>query len=168
LPLYMASIARIPMKTRRQFVHLSLAALSISVLHPLHAQRLGGAVFVRGNVDAYEHGGLTQAVFERHVGSLFNAYLDDDKTASLRLTKVKPDGARAAKDGKEKLVVAVKSVIPMTAFSLVFDTGGVEIPQDSYLVDHGVLGRFAIFLVPGIATDGRTTCIAYFSSLKQA
>ncbi|WP_263385225.1 DUF6916 family protein [Granulicella arctica] len=111
---------------------------------------------------------MTEAVFEKHVGSLFTMYLYKNNMVFLRLDKVNHVGVKTAPDQTEKPGALALSSIAMTAFSLVFDSNNVEVPQDSYLVDHGVLGRFTMFLVPGLALSGKKTCIAYFSSFKQA
>jgi hypothetical protein len=155
------------MKNRRQFVYLSLATVSVCVLRPLHGQMAETQVFASGNVAAYDHGGLSETVFERHLGSVFTAYVGKTKVISLRLEKVNHVVAKTVPDRTGKAALPGRPLPAVTAYSLIFDTDGREIPQDSYIVDHGVLGRFTVFLVPGISVSGKKTCIAYFSSMNQ-
>lgn len=158
------------MKNRRQFlVASSLAAVATAMPKSLFAvqQRLGGDVFSNASVEPYLQGEMTQAHFEKVIGSTFTIFLDDDRVDYLRLRAVTagPDlASEAAKlvqtTGQQPLWA--KTSQP-TSFTVHFDYGGDAIPQDSYLLDHGTMGRFTLFLVAGSAQK----CLATFCTFDQ-
>ena len=152
------------MSTRRKFIVLSAAALSSAAL-PKHllAERLGGPVFSNASIGAYEQGLMTPATFENLVGSEFRIFLEDYAVANLRLNSVTnkvfgPTPERLkTRQASPKLIVPRGADLSISAaatqptfFQLHFGvSGGRSFPQDSYLLDHGTLGRFVAFLVPG-------------------
>ncbi len=80
---------------------------------------------------------LTQDAFAPHINSTFFVYSNHRKV-SLRLRSItdlkakSPHPTRIA--GKE-------------SFSLLFQ-GSRSLPQETYVLEHGKLGRFSLFLVP--------------------
>ncbi len=139
--------------SRRRFL-TSAAILTAASTLPSRAlaSRTGGDVFTNASVGAYVQGLLTREHFETLIGTLFLAFLDDDRTAYMRLRSVEELKPRQTKDA-------------VAAFHLSFSTGGVAVEQGSYLLDHATLGRFALFLVPGVAAHGELTCGAVFASI---
>jgi hypothetical protein len=165
-----------PMSNRRQFLASSAAAVTMAALpSSLFAERMGGKVFTNASLGAYAQGTMTQETFEGVVGSSFKIFLDDFRAAQLRLLSVTPLGAAAATATnnaapviKTRASVGRGTVAPVappkqqvTGFYLTFSIVGEAFPQDSYLLDHGTLGRFAVFLVPG----GTGNCTATFCQL---
>jgi hypothetical protein len=159
------------MKNRRQFlVASSLAAVAAAVpksLFAMEQQRLGGDVFSNASLEPYLQGEMTQANFEKVVGSTFTIFLDNDQVDYLRLRSV-TSGSDAMTNASTKPVTAAAqkaklatAALQPTSFLLHFDFGGPGFPQDSYLLDHGTMGRFALFLVPGSAQK----CVATFCTI---
>lgn len=159
------------MNTRRAFLRLSAAVASGSLLpHSMWASRIGGKVFTPGTLDGYQQGLLSRASLEKYVGSLFLCLLDDDKTAYMHLHSVQVV--------EEKVPETPPSfhtgILPRTRpqgqlwefYKATFLTGGDGIPQDTYVLDHGRLGRNAVFLVPGMDKQGRNTAVATFATMK--
>ncbi len=149
------------MPNRRSFVVASAAGIVAATLPGMSfAQRPGTDIFSEANLGAYAQGLLTQANFERLLGSLFMAFVDDERTAYMRLKSVAgtDSGARAA--SSSRLAPPVSSV---SSFFARFDTGGMTLGQGTYVLDHGRLGRFAVFLVPGVDAAGAPTCTATFT-----
>jgi hypothetical protein len=169
------------MSNRREFLTASAAVFTSSVLpHSLSAQRpgerVGGEVFTEASLGIYAQGQLTRQRFEELVGSLFMAFLDNSAVAYMRLTHVSEFGpmdvtASSARPANLHAMQAWNGLPAaghtpvVTSFHLTFNTGGQVFKQGSYLVDHGRLGRFAMFLVPGTGTGSAATCGATFSYL---
>jgi hypothetical protein len=146
------------MPSRRHFLATSTAAIAVATLPtPLFAERLGGEVFTNGSLGAYAQGILSQANFESRLGSIFKAFLDNDKVAYLRLQTVTGTSASSTPplptQGRVSLSQARRAPTfnspQITSFQLSFSTGGAIVTQGSYLLDNDTLGRFACFLVPG-------------------
>lgn len=161
------------MSTRRHFLAVTAAAVTVAALpKSLFAERLGGDVFTNASLGAYAQGLLTQATFEKHIGSVFTAFLDDDAVGYLTLEKVvgqptSPSMAAASSNTANQLRMPGTSATrqqQVTSFHLTFSTHAV-FSQGTYLLDHGILGRFAVFLVPGDSVKGNGSCGATFSYL---
>lgn len=163
------------MATRRQFLASTSAVCAIAALpKSLLAQRLGGQVFTNASLGAYQQGLLTMENFKAVIGSTFKAFLDDASVAYLTLESVTATpappapanpGAPPSQDGSTSMLRFARPVqAEGDSFSLSFATGNTAIAQDTYLVDHGTMGRFAVFLVPGSAqSQGNLTCTATFN-----
>jgi hypothetical protein len=54
-----------------------------------------------------------------------------------------------------------------SSFSVLFSCDA-PVQQQTYLLDHGTLGRFSVFLVPGAGAGGQPTCTASFNYLTSA
>ena len=157
------------MSTRRHFLAATAATITLAALpKSLFAERLGGDVFTNASLGAYGQGLLTQATFEKHIGSTFTAFLDNDGVGYLTLEKVvaQPTGTNAS---SELRLPGTSATVQqqVTSFHLTFSTKAV-FPQGTYLLDHGILGRFAAFLVPGDPVKGNGSCGATFSYLTSA
>ena len=164
------------MSTRRSFLYLSSTSLAAALVPGTAlAQRVGGLVFTPGTLGAYAQGLLSQSSLESYVGTLFLAFLEHDTTAYMRLSQVIPLTA-APVSAQSPVNIRPSSGVHsarlgsaqpgMQAYLAIFQTGGVMIPQDTYVLDHGRLGRFAVFLVPGIDTQGNPTAVASFASIS--
>ncbi|WP_158822883.1 hypothetical protein [Granulicella sp. S156] len=161
------------MSSRRHFLAATAATITLAALpKSLFAERLGGDVFTNASLGAYAQGLLTQATFEKHIGSVFTAFLEDDAVGYLTLQKVvaQPAGTSALSNASSQLRLPGTSATvqqQVTSFHLTFGTKAV-FTQDTYLLDHGILGRFAAFLVPGDSVKGNGSCGATFSYLESA
>lgn len=168
------------MNSRRQFLLASTAAIAGATLsRNLFAQRIGGAVYTNASLGAYTQGLLTQANFEKVVGSVFSLFLDNYAADNLLLRAVtsSPTPASASNAAGQAIStirpIGAPTLPPRTigkaaqqpmSFQLHFNVSGVAFGQDTYLLDHGTLGRFAAFLVPG--SPGK--CTASFCYLQSA
>jgi hypothetical protein len=166
------------MNSRRQFLLTSTAAIAgVTLPRVLFAQRIGGAVYTNASLGAYGQGLLTQANFEKVIGSVFSIFLDNYTAGNLLLRAVTSSAASTAPNSERQQAVNTMRpigepvlpprVIGKTAqqpisFQLHFNISGPSFGQDTYLLDHGTLGRFAAFLVPG--SPGK--CTASFCYLQ--
>ena len=157
------------MQTRRTFLTATSAALAASILPgSVLAQSPLPQVFTNANVGAYGQGLLTQATFERLIGSTFTVFVDTGLYAFLTLRSVKNMAVTSAAPALAAGVRVIpapgrgKAAPAVTSFFLDFSIRGPVFPQGTYTIDHGTLGRFAAFLVPGKSpTDpscGATFC----------
>ena len=160
------------MQTRRSFLSISAAMVAGAALPPLAAaqssSRIGGEVFTLATLGAYQQNLLTKGGVEGLVGSIFMVFVDDGKVAYLTLVKVKGlDELQADMSGDAKLLKKKDSAAVTRArgFVAIFDGETKKVPQGTYVVDHGRLGRVAMFLVPGRNEAGGTTVVATFTSL---
>jgi len=168
------------MHNRRRFLVASAALVTgVTLPKSLFASRIGGDVFTSASLGAYSQGLLTQANFERVIGSQFTLFIEHNKVAYLRLRTVESLGPQtgeasssqtspAVRRAKSPIVPVPGSTVPskqVGGFHLAFSTEGAAFDQGTYLVDHGTLGRFALFLVPGDPTHGNGSCGATFTSL---
>jgi hypothetical protein len=165
------------MASRRRFLSLSSASLvCASFAHSLLGQasaRLGIPVFSGAATGAAQQGLLTAANFEKLVGSSFHAFLDNDVVAEIVLLKVKiPTYSSVASTSQ----VAGSPVRPVATparraaratntFMLLFSTGSTLIPQDTYVLDSGILGSFSALVVPAQPVAGNQIAVATFSFL---
>jgi hypothetical protein len=103
---------------------------------------------------------MTYDVFANVLGSVFTAFLSDSNVAYLRLIKAEAFGAgataapnspvaRAQTVALSKVAGARKQMTEIDGFSLQFSVRGPMTEQGTFLLDHGTLGRMALFLVPG-------------------
>jgi hypothetical protein len=167
-------VPEVNLTDRRSFLILgSGAALGSTLPSSLFAQVASSDLFSNRNLGLYTQGLMTQATFERVVGSVFRATLDTGSYANLTLVGVKAATfsapAKPVSSGikmRSGLVVASAPVAASTpkAFTLNFTSGSRLVPQGSYELDHGTLGSFVLFLVPGDPVRGGT-CSACFSLL---
>jgi len=159
---------------RRSFLALGSSAIMASALPgKLLAQSSSSDVFSNRNLGAYTQGLMTQATFQRLVGSPFTADLGNGHYANLKLLSVQavtPPASSSSQPGAGKSrVLSVVSPVTVaksssSSFNLNFSTGGKLLPQNTYTLDHGTLGSFAAFLVPGDPVHGGT-CSACFNLL---
>jgi len=84
----------------------------------------------------------SRSAFSAHLNSIFQLYTGYS-TVEVALVEV-----------KDRLPASEKAVSGRECFSLLFRGGSVALPQNTYWVDHPVLGRFQLFLVPG-GSDGK-------------
>jgi hypothetical protein len=158
------------MITRREFLALSTFAVAAPAwAKGTPTDRLGGPVFSEASQGAYTQGLLSRKHLEALVGSLFMVFLDDDAVAYMRLKKVGEFQAtvpapRANLTARPVGSPTAPPAISLESFYAQFDTGGIAIKQDSYLLDHGTLGRFTVFLVPSPDSAAERTCTATFTS----
>ncbi len=161
------------MKTRRDFLAVTTASLAAAMLPQtiLGESRIPD-VFSNANLGAYGQGLLTQATFERLIGSTFTAFVGTDLYAFLTLRSVTDLVAAATARGNSasKAVVVPaprsKAATTITSFYLDFTVSGAPFAQATYTLDHGILGRFAAFLVPSKAATA-PSCGATFSYLSE-
>jgi hypothetical protein len=149
------------MYNRRIFLSLSGGALAAAVLPSnSFASGPGKSVFSPQSLGAYTQGKMTYDVFQSVQGSVFTAFLSDGQVAYLRLNKV-VDFATASATASNtpiatpqsglasRAAIAKKQAIQISGFSLQFSVRGPLTEQGTYLLDHGTLGRIALFVVPG-------------------
>lgn len=159
------------MADRRSFLAMSSGAVLAAALGPaVRAQSTSNSLFSNRNLGAYAQGLMTQATFERLVGSVFTVDLGDGKYAWITLLSAKDASSlTASSSSTSKLRVSTAGNTAATgrsssSFILNFTTGGKLVPQESYTLDHGRLGSFVAFLVPGDPVKG-VTCSAVFNIL---
>jgi hypothetical protein len=172
------------MFSRRSFL-ATCAATAAYIASPLRvlaqaAHRQGIPVFSPAALGAAKQGILTAAHFEQLVGSSFRAFLDNDVIAEIVLKRVfiptyssaytatasvPSAGSPRSTLQTSARAVQTKSARPVNSFYLTFNTGKICIPQDSYVLDHGVLGSFTVCLVPGQSVPGDQRAIATFCTL---
>jgi hypothetical protein len=165
------TLREVPVSSRRNFIFTSAAAVTAAAFPKLLlAQRKGGEVFTPGSLGAYAQGILTQSNFEGLIGSVFTAFLDNDPVAYLSLQKVSAANtlptpsplmgiARPATIARPTPLASISS--EPSSFQLIFNNGGAVFDQGTYLLDHGTLGSFACFLVPGMSSNGPTSCATF-------
>lgn len=163
------------MSTRRSFLVLtSGAALASALPKSLLAQSGENDLFSSRNLGAYSQGLLSRTAFESVVGSMFTLFFESGDTASLVLLGVSSPRLRTSASSQVAAALAARQ-LPQTAatvanktgpscFLLSFSTGLTSVPQATYRLDHGTLGSFTVFLVPGEARHGGT-CTACFNYL---
>jgi hypothetical protein len=164
-----------PLPTRRRFLAISAAAVVVATRPPrLLAQRFGIPVFSNAALGAYQQGLLTRARFTQLVGQSFRVFLDKALVADIQLTGVatQEDVATAARPdtpAAKRDVQKLAKLWPSTdnCFILTFATGVTLVPQGSFILDHGTLGSFVVFLVPGSTTPGKATSLATFNYLPK-
>ncbi len=155
------------MSTRRQFFRLSSALLCATTLPGVLFAEEDDVRFSSAGLGAYAQGLLVAASFEKVIGSTFRAKLPGYSYADLRLASVQVfQPAKPTVEAKPALRGS-KPAAPgatMTSFLLQF-TRTAALEQDSYVIDHGTLGMFTAFLVPG-EEAGLLTCSAVFNYLN--
>jgi hypothetical protein len=82
----------------------------------------------------------TQATFTQYINSIFR--LHGSRTVDVMLEKV-----------EDTLPAMVTRTGGRESFVLHFRGGDVQLPQDTYTVEHPALGNFRLFLVPGGADE---------------
>ena len=161
------------MSTRRHFLALTSAAAAASALPGTLRAQFPTEVFSNANLGAYAQGLLTQSTFERNVGSVFKAFHPDRNVSYLTLLAVidmTPAAVSARRSAASQSHVSGLQKGALAAgdspsFDLAFAVSGPAIVQQSYTLDHGILGRFVAFLVPGLSSNGGNTCGASFNYL---
>jgi hypothetical protein len=167
------------MSTRRQFVRWSstalcaLAALPKALLAQTIKQPVDSEIFAPGYLGAYTSGLLTQQHFAAVVGSSFRILHVGGAVTNLVLTSTissaaapsapKPNPIR----GAAPTFLLAEPQAAQNSFSVLFSSDA-PVQQQTYVIDHGTLGRFAAFLVPGTGTGGQPTCTASFNYLTNA
>lgn len=81
-----------------------------------------------------------QATFAQYVNSIFR--LRGPAVVDVTLTKV-----------EDTLPVKTSRAGGRESFALFFRGGSVQLPQNTYIVEHAALGTFQLFLVPGGADE---------------
>ncbi|NYF80598.1 DUF6916 family protein [Granulicella arctica] len=168
------------MHNRRHFLVAS-AVLVTGAAFPtsLFASRIDDDLFTNTSLGAYSQGLLTQANFEHVIGSQFTLLLKNNDATHLYLRTVEPLGPQGGGAFSSQTSPAVRRAKSLTipvpgstgsakqvvGFHLTFSTESTTFDQGTYLIDHGTLGRFALFLVPGNQTPG--SCGATFTSLAK-
>jgi hypothetical protein len=165
------------MYNRRRFLILSSGLVAAAAL-PAKSFGSGPSqgVFSQQSLGAFNQGTMTQSVFEGVQGSVFTAFLSDGSVAYLRLAKIEGLGANASttsnsSSGKLLPVIVPRGVTSRTqstqvsGFSLRFSVSGPLTEQGTYLLDHGTLGRMALFLVPG---EGSCTAVVISAETASA
>ncbi|WP_263381036.1 DUF6916 family protein [Granulicella paludicola] len=155
------------MATRRHFLALSSAALawaaSTRKLFAQASNRLGIPRFSNAALGAYQQGLLTRTNFESVVGSSFHIYMDNQQISELQLAVVtSPYDTTVTDQPTRPGAIPIKRPSPKQTFAVKFTSGSTSVPQDSYVVDHGTLGSFSVFLVPGPKSANANTCTATF------
>jgi hypothetical protein len=159
------------MQSRRRFLAASAATLAAAALPTgILAEQLGPDVFTNASLGAYTQGLLTQANFSTLTGSVFTASLPDGSYHYLTLASVAaaPGSSRTTNAAPRAIAapkITLNTSVQVSVFYLIFDVQGDAIPQGSYLLDHGTMGSFVIFLVQGQTPEGTPTCVATFASL---
>jgi hypothetical protein len=163
------------MQSRRRFLAASAAAITAAALPKnLIAEQLGAGstVFTNSSLGAYTQGLLTEPNFAAATSSVFTALMPDGTYRNLTLrsaANVTLGSAKSASSAPRITIVgtpASGSAVPLSIFQLTFDVQGSSIPQGTYVLDHGTLGSFAVFLVAGQTAAGTPTCVATFVSLS--
>ncbi len=166
------------MSTRRSFLSVSAAALAAASFPKyLFAQTRGIQIFTNASSGAYTQGLMTQVHFKQLIGSIFTAFHATGETSSLKLVQVS-DAVVQSSAVAPTVSAAIgrlgglarpvsRPVTTISYFSASFAVTGKALPQDSYLLDHGTLGSFAAFLVPGLSPNGAASCSATFNYLAQ-
>ena len=91
-----------------------------------------------------------QATFVAYVGSMFVVNVGAQGSVSVRLTEVN----------------AMRSPLNGECFSLVFQSfDDLKLPQATYEIEHGALGSFLLFLVPGDNSDPGQRYVAIINRL---
>ena len=159
--------------TRRRF--LASSALTVfAISHPglMLGQQADKNVFSGGFLGAFDQGLMTQGNFEKQLGSLFMMFLDDQSVSYMRLISVMenkpPTVPVRAKASGRTAKTSEKATPIVVSFTARFKADKPLEEQGSYVIDHGTLGRFTLFLVPGIDEAGAPTCSAVFSRLQKA
>lgn len=144
-----------------------LCASSRRLLGLQHEQR---EIFSGANLGAFTQGLLTEANLQRVVGTLFMVFLDEYRVSYMRLREVSASSPPPLVNPEQVHVaplVRKKTLVPGTeSFLLVFNSDTELTSQGSYVVDHGTLGRFTLFMVPGGQGPGQTTCVCTFNYVR--
>lgn len=173
------------MPSRRRFLAASAATLTAAALpKSIFAEQSEANVFTNASLGAYTQGLLTLANFAKQVGTVFTVQRDDGSygymtllsaasvvlgaNAPLKPAPTAPSVAPIAPRISVNPVSAPVVTQGLTTFRLVFDVQGPSLPQQTYLLDHGTLGSFACFLVPGMSSSGGPTSSATFCELAAA
>lgn len=154
--------------SRRRFVRAATLSLLAGAAAPfLTAQSLSAAqdTFSPGNLTIL--GGLSKSDFDSLIGERFTVSSGHRKLDSLRLISVnetKPTPAYGETPGSTaRLTKTPRQTV--TGFTLRFAGSAAPLPQDTYTVENGNLGRFALFLVPSGPGAPANTYTATFSYL---
>jgi hypothetical protein len=163
------------MQSRRRFIAASAVTLAAAALPTgLLAEHLGAAVFTNLSLGAYTQGLLTQAGFTAVIGSDFTLQLPDGSYRTLTLQSVNTvtSASTSSTSAGPRVVVnpkiSINAPAQISTFVLVFAVQGDAIPQGAYLLDHGTLGAFALFVVNGQTPAGTPTLVATFSQIVSA
>jgi hypothetical protein len=90
---------------------------------------------------------VTHAEFEECLDQAFRLHVDEARCIDLKLTRVDPRGPVEPESGLRR------------PFSLIFEAhADAPLPQRTYQVEHAVMGRLDLFLVP-IGREGG--CVLY-------
>jgi hypothetical protein len=141
--------------TRRKFMKAGIMVAACAGI-PLKAQLTGAQKVVDSSLKtpsavkatspeaADMLGYYNKSTFTPHVNTTFLVRLNDSTVGRIKLVEVKDyTNASGAAAGQER-------------FSLFFKArGGVNIPQNTYEVEHAALGTFSLFIVPvGLRSGG--------------
>ena len=120
--------------SRRIFIKTaSVAAMAAATVGKYTLVSLAQGPVQAGATDPLAY--YTQATFTQYVNSIFRLY--GFKTVDVMLEKV-----------QDTLPANVSRTGGRESFVLHFRGGDVQLPQDTYTVEHSALGKFRLFLVP--------------------
>jgi hypothetical protein len=140
--------------SRRIFIKMaSVAAIAAIIVgkSTLGAFAQGAMQSGAGSTDPLAY--YTQATFTQYINSIFR--LHGLRTVDVTLEKV-----------EDTLPATVSRTGGRESFVLYFRGGGVQLPQDTYIVEHPALGTFRLFLVPsGADENGAQSYVATINRL---
>jgi hypothetical protein len=123
--------------SRRIFIKTaSVAAIAAATLGKSALLAFAQGTMQPGATAADPLAHYTQATFTQYINSIFR--LHGFRSVDVKLEKVQDTlGATVSRTGGRE------------SFVLHFRGGDVQLPQDTYTVEHAALGNFRLFLVPG-------------------
>ena len=141
--------------SRRIFIKTaSVAAMAAVTLGKSSLISLAQGAIQSGATDPLAN--YTQATFTQYLNSIFR--LRGFRSVDVTLEKVEDTlPAQVSRDGGRE------------SFVLHFRGGSVELPQNTYIVEHAALGTFQLFLVPnGADQNGAQSYVATINRLAYA
>jgi len=138
--------------SRRIFIKMaSIAAITAGTVGKSALVAFAQGTIQPGATDPLAY--YTQATFTQYINSIFR--LHGFRTVDVRLEKV-----------EDTLPATVSRSGGRESFVLHFRGGGVQLPQDTYVVEHAALGTFKLFLVPnGADENGAKSYVATINRL---
>ena len=138
--------------SRRVFIKTaSIAAIAVATVSKSTLVAFAQGGVQPGATDPLAY--YTQATFTQYINSIFR--LHGSTTVDVTLEKVQDtlSATESRTGGRE-------------SFVLQFRGGSVQLPQDTYMVEHPALGNFRLFLVPsGADENGAQSYVAIINRL---
>lgn len=123
--------------SRRIFIRtVSFAAIAAAIVGKPAVLAFAQGTMQRGASSSDPLAYYTQATFTQYINSIFR--LHGFRSVDVMLEKV-----------QDTLPATVSRTGGRESFVLHFRGGDVQLPQDTYTVEHAALGNFRLFLVPG-------------------